>query len=277
MTKFENSINRNIDRELFFNILEKKYGDGKNTWNYTYGDVSSWLTWVKDDQGKFQYSRSVGKGYGISFLDEHFDSWNVNDPNRKFWEKLPNLDEFLKKLTTDIIFVGLNMSGTGVPFNWPPFSNARNHRNIIKLLFNTAAEGAYFTDIIRPDKRFLDKIGKPSDSTEVIRIVNNNPAVLKEHFILFENELDFIRVKNTGAEKALLITFGNDTAKILEKGIGNGYLKKDYNVINIQHYSNASFDKIANDWNEKLKEFITIPNDIEILKKKCADHGIPWT
>ena len=112
---------------------------------------------------------------------------------------------------------------------------------------------------------------KASEGEKVYKIVKDDKGtILKEHFSLFKNELDYI-----GAKKPLLITFGGAAAGILEKGFDRGYLKKnDYHIKNIAHYSNASFDAIAKNWNEKLKEFITIPIDKETLKNKWLHHGI---
>ena len=52
MTDFEKTIKREMTRDKFLKIRDHVYGDGKNTYDYTYGQVASWLTWNRDEKGK---------------------------------------------------------------------------------------------------------------------------------------------------------------------------------------------------------------------------------
>jgi hypothetical protein len=272
MTEFEKSIKRNVTREHFFEILKKRYGDGNNIWDHAYGDTSSWLTWIRDSTDRFLMHRQVSK----CFMDYDDIEWQKN-PKPEFWEALPDLGNYLKRLTTDIVFAGLNMPGTGTPPDWPPFSNARHSKKIIKLFIDTAAEGAYFTDIIKPDKR----LGKNdlANGRAVMKYVLQNQEILKEQLRLFKNELDCIKVND---EKPLLVPFGNGAAEILKKGFEYGYLEKNLfrDVIicpNIWHYDNyKGIYKYAEDTSRKLACYITIPCDKDNLEKKWTKNGIPF-
>lgn len=267
MTDFENNIKRNVSKKHFFNIMNEKYGDGTNTWDYTYGDVSSWFSWIRDEQERF-FKHSEERLY---FIDYNKKEWEKKKP--VFWEDHPYFEKFLKRLATDILFLGENMAGDGTPPDWPPFTVARHHKNIIRLFIDTAAEGAYFTDLIKPDKRFLNKIGKPSNGEEVRRIVEKNQEILKEHFDIFKAELKFI-----GVEKPLLVIFGDAVEYIMNIGINEGYIKKEdfIDIIKIKHYSKVmNFYKYAEDTSVKLKDYLTIPCDKETLTEKWKRHGLP--
>jgi hypothetical protein len=140
ITEFEQAIKRNVTRELFMKIRDQRYDDGINTYDYTYGNVASWITWNRDANGNLSGHEAVS----------HWDDSPLD------WDKdagLPLEHRFSGRLTTGVVFVGLNMSGDGgadgSAHNYPPFCNARGHKNIFNVFRNTAAEGGYFTDIIK--------------------------------------------------------------------------------------------------------------------------------
>jgi len=250
MTDFEKSIKREMTREKFLEIRDHVYGDGKNTFDNTYGQVSSWLTWNRDENGQILSvpPPSINLTKRRSYYDGPIDNWEQ--------DKLP---EFSRRITTDIVFIGLNMAGDGKPWpNWFTFQNARGHPRIVKTFFNTAAEGAYFTDIIKPDKRLLDNIEKKTNSREVMRYIAARRDILKEHIRLFKEELDFI-----GAVKPLLIVFGNDAEWILEQGMDNYFLSKRFHaIVKIMFYGaypRGGDEGYKNDTRRKLKFYITIP------------------
>ena len=253
MTDFEKSIKREMTREKFLEIRDHIYGDGKNTFNYTYGQVSSWLAWNRDENGKILSVPPPSPEYtqGGHFYDGPIDNWDQD-------KLLPVERQFSSRITTDIVFIGLNMAGDGTPPDWRSFQNARVHRKIVKTFFGTEAEGAYFTDIIKPDKRFLDNVGNPANAQQVMRIVAAQRDVLKEHIRLFMEELDFI-----GAVKPLLIVFGNDAEWILSQGIHDAFLIKRFHaVVKIMHYSSypkGGDEGYKNDARSKLASYITIP------------------
>jgi hypothetical protein len=135
MTDFEKKINRTVKKEKFEEIRDHVYGDGKNTFSYTYGDVASWFTWNRKTNGQIAnvpppIPELTKKGH---YYDGPIGTWDG--------DKLPVGLSFSPRITTDIVFLGLNMSINGTPGNLPPFQNARGHRKIVKTFFGTEAEG----------------------------------------------------------------------------------------------------------------------------------------
>jgi hypothetical protein len=251
MKEFEKSIKRKMTPEKFVDIRDKKYSDDENfyglTYGLTYGDVSSWLTWNREN-GEIAKVLPLPEEFGRGdYWDGPIDKWDEEKPQ-----------DISSKLTTDIIFLGLNMSGNGMmPDGSPSFQNARGVKRIVETFSNTVAEGGYFTDIIKPDKRFLEMVKNPADSREFIRIVKAQPDVLKEHIRLFIEELDFI-----GADKPLLIVFGGDAEWALLQETDDNFRKERFlDIVKIWHYAwqYTSDEKYINDTRSKLARYITIP------------------
>jgi len=263
MTDFEKSIKREMTREKFLEIRDHKYGYGINILKYTYGQVSSWLTWNRDEKGDIAKVDPPDPIFirRKAYYDGPIDNWDKDKP-----------PAFSSKLTTDIVFLGLNMADEGKPLDWdgpadestppkgPLFQNARGVKRIVDTFSNTAAEGAYFTDIIKPDRRILEKVGKKADAKEFMRIVKTLPGVRNEHIRLFLEELVFI-----GAVKPLLIVFGNDADWILRQGMSEKNLTERFHaVVKIGHYSPTNAVKggdegYRRETREDLVRFITIP------------------
>jgi hypothetical protein len=255
MTDFEKKIKRGITHEKFVEIRDTMYGDDKDIIKYKFGNVSSFLTWNRDESGKIKE---------LDEDDETDGQYDINDGQIYDWdrEKLSR-----SKITTDIIFIAENMSRDGKPLSKNfIFQNARRHKFIVDTFKDTEAEGAYFTDILKPDNRIIDEIknaaGKAADGGNVWQIVKSRPDILQDHFDLFNKELELI-----GAEKPLLIVFGTAAKKILELGFKENILKKnnfyDDIFVEIYHYTftwiAGGFEAYKNDTREKLSEYITIP------------------
>jgi hypothetical protein len=216
-----------MTRDKFMEIRDHIYGDGKNTFKYTYGHVASWLTWNRNENGGIASAPPPSVQYTQRgrYYDGPIDTWDQDN--------VPAEWRFSSRITTDIVFLGLNMSGDGRPPFPHAFQNARGERRIVDTFSNTAAEGAYFTDIIKPDKRFLDNVGNPAVAAEVMKIVKDRRGIMEEHIRLFKEELDFI-----GSAKPLLIVFGNDADWILRQGMDNYFLRKRFHaVIKIAFYN----------------------------------------
>jgi len=268
MTNFEKKINREMTHEKFREICDHVYGDGANTWSYTYGQVSSWFTWNRDAKGKIASASLFTDGDGkikkappdYTKRGQYYDGPIYDWDHEKFSAE----GKYHPKITTDIVFVGMNMSGEGKPHPLPfLFQNARGHRRIVKTFFDTSAEGGYFTDIIKPDKRVNAEIKKSGGSftnaAHVMRIIKKRPDIRKDHFGLFKKELEFI-----GAAKPLLIVFGNDAAWLVDKGLEENHLERSWfhEVVKIQHYASyikGGDEAWKNDTRQKLKPYITIP------------------
>jgi hypothetical protein len=260
MTNFEKSIKREMTQKKYDAIREHVYGDGKNTFDYIYGAVSSWFIWNRDKNNNLASAippdhRFVG-GRWKSIYDGSIENWS---------------DWLASKITTDIVFLGLNMSGDGkmeLDLNGkriPYFQNARGHGKIVDTFFNTKAEGAYFTDIIKPDKRILENVENPSKGDLVKKFIAKTELgrkCLKDHIQIFKEELEYI-----GAVKPLLIVFEDlkhekegDISWILkQEGLSSKFLA----IVKIMHYSSfpkgSFYEGFKNDTRQKLKDFITIP------------------
>jgi hypothetical protein len=266
MTSFEQSIKRDMTRGKFLEIRGHVYGDGKNTFKYTYGAVASWFAWNRDGQGRIANVQPPSGEWGLAAGGHYYDGpldWDQDIA-------LPAEQRFSSRLTTDIVFAGLNMSGDGGDSgnvnSFTPFQNARGHRRIVKTFFGTQAEGGYFTDIIKPDSRIIKMVrennAQMAESDKVLKVLKAYPGILREHIRLFKEELDFI-----GAKKPLLIVFGGGAKWVLDEGCDAGFLRTRFRaVVQILHY--ASYPRGGDegykiDTSIKLKDYIEIPVDKE--------------
>ena len=119
-----------------------------------------------------------------------------------------------ESINRNIILVGLNISGKGnleKPFSnfHPDYSTAHDYK-IRYALENTIFWGSYMTDVIKDYEEVI--------SNKVMKYLNNNPKFEKENIISFEKELEYI-----GANKPIIISFGNDSYKILKRNLGEKY------------------------------------------------------
>jgi len=124
-------------------------------------------------------------------------------------------------LNPNVIFVGLNISQK-IEETFGNFhsSSSRSHDYKIRYaLKDTIFWGSYMTDII---KDFEEKV-----SGNLMKFVNKNPSFLQENINTFEDELSFI-----GSHNPIIIAFGNDCYKILNK-----HLKNKYKIYKVSHYS----------------------------------------
>jgi hypothetical protein len=93
------------------------------------------------------------------------------------------------------------------------------------------------TDII---KDFEEKV-----SGNLMKFVNKNPMFLQENIKAFEDELLFI-----GSHNPIIIAFGNDCYKILNK-----QLKNKYKIYKVSHYSSCiSKEKLRTQIENIIKE-----------------------
>ena len=211
MTDFEKNIKRNMTREKFEAIRDKVYGDGKNTFAHTYGEASSWLFWNRDEKGEIASEEPPDPVFTRRF--------GIYDGSIENWK-----EHFSSKITTDIVFLGLNASGDGSPHFGPKFQMARGHQFLIETFKNTEAEGAYFTDIIKRDQRFLDHKIKLARGADVMGFIKS----------------------------------------ILRRGVDDKFLKERFHaIVEIYHYTftfiKGGLNGYINHVSEKLAPFITIP------------------
>ena len=141
-------------------------------------------------------------------------------------------ENILQELNPNIVLVALNFS-VAVADDWEPFQNfhgkgggAYKIRYAVK---GTPFWGAYMTDII---KDFPEK-----ESNNVMTYLKDNPSIVADNIISFEQELEDI-----GSIDPLLICFGTDSFNILNKNLG-----EKYNIQKVTHYSHFESKEIFRD------------------------------
>jgi len=177
-----------------------------------YGHRASWAIWKKLDPSK---KAKFGMG-DTSFFDSPKDL----------------------KLNPNIILCGLNISKKiENPFSnfHPDYSTAHDY----KIRFATEDSpftGAYMTDVIKDFEEVM--------SGKVMKYLNANPSIKMKNIKSFELELQDI-----GANNPIIIAFGNDCEKILNKE-----LKEKYKIYKVPHYSSCiSKEKLRDKFNEISK------------------------
>ena len=130
-------------------------------------------------------------------------------------------ETIIYELKPHIIFVGLNISKR-IEREFgnfhPDYSTAQDYK-LRHALQNTMFWGGYMTDII---KDFEQKV-----SGKVIKFLRNNKDFKKENIEKFEEEIITLGCKNP-----IIIAFGNDSYKILQRN-----LKDKYRIYKVSHYS----------------------------------------
>ena len=162
-----------------------------------YGHMSSWAIWQKRDTTK---KEKFGME-DISFFDNP-ESLQLN----------PNY-----------ILVGLNISRKIERLfgNFHPEHSTAHDYKTRYAVEGTIFDGAYMTDIIKDFEEVI--------SGTVMKYLRENPEFEKDNIISFEEELKYI-----GATKPVIIAFGNDCYKILNRNLGD-----KYNIYKVSHYSSC--------------------------------------
>jgi len=157
----------------------------------------------------------------------HMSSWAIwHEKAIKAKSNVGDLSIFINPsviLNPNVIFIGLNISQKIMnPFGNFHSNSSRSHDYKIRYaLKDTIFWGSYMTDII---KDFEEKV-----SGNLMKFVNKNPLFLQENIKSFEEELLFI-----GSNNPIIISFGNDCYKILNK-----HLKNKYKIYKVSHYSSC--------------------------------------
>lgn len=161
-----------------------------------FGDSGSWAIW--DAPGDTPRSNTEGM------------NWVTPD----LW----------RKVKTDFVFVGLNLSSThGDQGNedWRNFHSSYSYQNDYKLryaLTGTKYWGSYLTDFIKDCKEVK--------SGEVIKMLKQNPEIIWKNKELFEEELSYF------PNKPVLVAMGTAVYKLLKENFG-----LEYRIMKIKHYS----------------------------------------
>lgn len=173
----------------------------------------------------------------------HMSSWAIwKEKEIKEKSNVGDVSIFINPaiiLNPNVIFVGLNISQKIMnPFGNFHSNSSRSHDYKIRYaLKDTMFSGSYMTDII---KDFEEKV-----SGNLMKFVNKNPLFLQENIKSFEEELLFI-----GSNNPIIIAFGNDCYKILNK-----HLKNKYKIYKVSHYSSCiSKEKLRTQIENIIKE-----------------------
>ena len=178
-----------------------------------YGHRGSWAIWQKRDETK-----KAKFGMGVTTFFDNPESLPLN----------PN-----------IILCGLNISKKiKTPFsNFHPSHSTAHDYKIRYALEYTLFWGAYMTDIIKDYEEVI--------SGKVMSYLRKNQEFEKENIASFEEELKCI-----GTTNPIIIAFGNDCFKILNK-----HFKNKYTIYKVPHYSsNISKEKLRLKFNEISKK-----------------------
>lgn len=172
-----------------------------------YGEVGSFAVWVKEGDTP---KSNIG-------------DMSVFDLNKN--------PELLNTLNVNVVMIALNFArdksdGTlSEPFKNFHDSNPRGQDFKIRYAFQgTPYYGAYMTDIIK--NLVMLK------SSDVVRHLKDNPGVIAENIKVFEKELEDI-----GAQKPVILAYGNDTYRILKENLNPEVYSK---LIKVTHYSARS-------------------------------------
>lgn len=160
----------------------------------------------------------------------HYASWAVWGPDGpKPKSNIGDLTVFdidinptlLEILNPNIVMVGLNISRP-VEDTFGNFHDKRSISQDYKIRYalkDTCLYGAYMTDIIKDFKN--------ATAGNVMKHLRENPNFEQQNIDIFLQELDDI-----GSENPLIIAFGNDAFRILDKNFGDRFI-----IHKVTHYS----------------------------------------
>lgn len=165
---------------------------------HKYGKCSSWAVWAVES---LRSKDNVG-------------DLSIFDP--------VNIDNLLPLLQPQFVFIGLNFAERNVNKPLANFHDPSSHAMDYKIRYalkDTQFYGAYLTDVI---KGFHE-----NNSKSTMKYLQKNPHVEKENINLLEEEISDLGVSNP-----VLIAFGIDSYKILQRN-----LSRKYKILKILHYS----------------------------------------
>jgi hypothetical protein len=155
--------------------------------------------------------------------------WNESDKN-----DVSVIEENLRALHANYVFLGLNISKPLLVASWSNFHGGKNDRKLMYACNNTKLRGSYLTDIFKG-------IPEPK-SAKLNQYIKVNPSEVIKNVKFFKQEMTDIEIST------------NTVFVVLGKGVlpfFMDYFYSDYNnkVICYPHYASHGTDK---DWVEGL-------------------------
>lgn len=164
-----------------------------------YGELASWAVWA-DEDGK--------------------PKSNIGDMSIFDLSLNPGL---LSILNPGVVMVGLNFSRTKekrIPFCNFHDKRSRGQDYKIRYAFrDTLYYGAYMTDLLKNHVEVK--------SEKLMALIRSDPALEREHIEIFEKEINEV-----ASPDPLIIAFGDDTYRLLNKNLGN-----KFKIRKVKHYS----------------------------------------
>jgi hypothetical protein len=130
-------------------------------------------------------------------------------------------DEFLNKLNTDYVLVGLNIARADIEKPLANFHSPLSRAQDYKIRYavkNTPLWGAYMTDVIKDFNEV--------NSGKLITYLKKNKQFELDNIRVFIKEIE-----DLGSTKPILVALGDATYEILLRNL------KDCRILKIKHYS----------------------------------------
>lgn len=183
-------------------IMEGKLKENWEEFEHKYKNSSSWAIWNSADSSD---KKKMGSISGKNIFEN---------------------DSFKEQINTDYVFVGLNASMPSDDYKWASFhKQGSNDYKLRYALMGTAYWGSYLTDVIK-ELKCDDLIVKPSNSTEVVKYLDENPKIEQDNIDRLKDELSYFSVRPT------LVVMGDAANDIVSR-----YFAGEYNIVSIPHYS----------------------------------------
>lgn len=179
-----------------------------------------------------------------------YSSWAI-------WDYKNEKDVFViqknfKQLHSNYIFLGLNVSGSGVK-NWPNFHGGSIHDRKLKYACNdNKLRGSYITDIF---KDIVEPI-----SLKVKNIIN--AKIIEKNIAFFNQEMKDIKINND----SIFIILG--TPKSLISQYFNKYFKQGYKNQVIYHYHHSYYGLKDKEWVQGLWKKLNVSQDFDLTVQK---------
>ncbi len=176
-----------------------------------------------------------------------YSSWAIWDPNNE--SNTAIIEENLTDLTSNYVFLGLNISASLENTPWINFHGGKHDRKLKYASNDTFLRGSYITDLF---KDLPEPVAKNVTK-------NLSKDEIKDHVSFFVNEMKDVKL----SDNSVLIVFGQEAAENYEK-----YFKEhfDNRVIFTRHYSDTHLTDEK--WVEEFWSYFNINEDAtDVIRK----------